>query len=242
MRRPATLLTFGRLDYEEAWALQHRLVQQRHSDERSDTLVLLEHGPVYTIGRSGRVEHWRSERHNNESSIHESGIPVHHVERGGSVTYHGPGQIVGYPILRLSTYCAGPKSYMRMLEEVLIRTVADWNIPATRTQGLTGVWVMRDGPAKVAALGVRIARGITMHGFALNVAMDLTPFSRILPCGLAGCHITSMEQMLDSAPNLGTVRQRIALHFSQVFGIDWRGDPTAVGLDAGMTITAPAVQ
>jgi lipoyl(octanoyl) transferase len=242
MRQPATVLSVERLGYEEAWVLQHRLVEQRLNDERPDTLVLLEHEPVYTIGRSGRVEHWRGEHHDSESSIHGSGIPVHHVERGGSVTYHGPGQVVGYPILRLSTYCPGPKSYMRMLEDVLIRTLTDWNIPSTRTDGLTGVWVLDDRPAKIGALGVRIARGITMHGFALNVAVDLTPFTRIVPCGLAGCHVTSMERVLGTAPNLSAVRQRIAIHFSSVFGIEWRDHPTAVGLEAGLAITAPAVE
>jgi lipoate-protein ligase B len=227
MMHPATLLAYDRVAYEDAWSLQHRLVEQRLRDQRSDTLVLLEHAPVYTIGRSARTEHW------NQQSLHESGIPVHHVERGGSVTYHGPGQLVGYPILRLNSYCAGPKSYMRMLEDVLIRTVGDWNIVATRLDSLTGVWVQAAGPAKIGALGVRIVRGITMHGFALNISVDLAPFARIVPCGLAGCQVTSMADLLGAPPDLTAVQQRIAVHFATVFGIQWQEEPSPIAVASG---------
>jgi lipoate-protein ligase B len=158
-----------------------------------------------------------------------SGIPVHHVERGGSVTYHGPGQIVGYPILRLNQYCPGPKAYMRRLEDVLIRTLNDWGIAATRRDALTGVWVQENGFAKIAALGVRIVRGITMHGFALNVTMDLTPFERIVPCGLVACRVTSMAHHLGAAVDVSMVRQRIAGHFAAVFDLKWRDEFSLIG-------------
>jgi lipoyl(octanoyl) transferase len=233
MMHPATLLTCARLGYEEAWALQHRLAEQRLNDQRPDTLVLLEHAPVYTIGRSARIEHW------GDQSLQESGIPVHHVERGGSVTYHGPGQLVGYPILRLNSYCAGPKSYMRMLEDVLIRTLGDWNIPAARLDSLTGVWVQADRPAKIGALGVRIARGISLHGFALNIDVDLAPFAKIIPCGLAGCRVTSMAELLGTPPEFTAVQQRIALHFATVFGIEWRDEPSPLGVGEGVTVAFP---
>ena len=217
MMRIADLLSLAVLDYQEAWQLQHSLVRERLDERRPDTLVLLEHSPVYTIGRSGKTEHW-----GDELTLRATGIPICRVERGGSITYHGPGQIVGYPILRLGDYCAGPKAYMRLLEEVLIRTLADWDIAATRRDHLTGVWVERNGYAKIAALGVRIVRGITLHGFALNVRLDLAPFELIAPCGLRGCHVTSMAELLGTEPDLGDVRKDLVTQFAEVFGVAWR--------------------
>jgi lipoyl(octanoyl) transferase len=224
MRRTADLLNIGVLGYQEAWQLQHGLVRERLEGRRPDALVLLEHPPIYTIGRSGRSEHW-----GDEATLRASRIPICHVERGGSITYHGPGQIVGYPILRLGDYCAGPKTYMRLLEEVLIRALADWGIAATRVDRLTGVWVEHGGQAKIGAMGVRIIRGVTMHGFALNVSVDLAPFTRIIPCGLGGCRVTSMAEVLGTGPGLDDVRQHLATHFAEVFGIEWReGTPPPV--------------
>lgn len=230
MASPGTLLTYDQLDYASAWDLQHRLVEERVADRRPDTLVLLEHEPVYTIGRSGREVHWGGD----EESLRKAGYPVYRVERGGSVTYHGPGQIVGYPILFLTRFCPGPKAYMRQLEEVLIRTLACWNIEGKRVEKLPGVWVGPE-PAKIAAMGVRIVRGVTMHGFALNVTMDLAPFHRIIPCGLAGCHVTSMAALLGGPVDGRLVRQRVAEQFADVFGIGWieqtEGD---LGCEAGL--------
>jgi lipoyl(octanoyl) transferase len=224
MTRTADLLSLGVLEYQEAWQLQHSLVRARLEDRRPDTLVLLEHPPVYTIGRSGRTEHW-----GDEARLRASGIPICHVERGGSITYHGPGQIVGYPILQLGDYCAGPKIYMRLLEEVLIRTLADWGIAATRRDRLTGVWAEHGGPAKIGAMGVRIVRGITLHGFALNVSTDLAPFERIAPCGLTDCHVTSMAELLGIPPVFNDVRHHVATQFAEVFGVAWReGTPPSV--------------
>lgn len=169
---------------------------------------------MFTIGRTGQAAHWGG----NEAGLREAGYPVFHVERGGSVTFHGPGQVVGYPILRLNRFCSGPKAYMRMLEDTLILTLADWGIQGERIEKLTGVWVGRD---KIAAMGVRISRGITMHGFALNAGVDLAPFSRIVPCGIAGCRVTSMEALLGRPVDLAQVRERIAARFADVFGLDW---------------------
>jgi lipoate-protein ligase B len=233
MRRTADLLSFAVLGYEEAWQLQHRLVRERLEERRADTLVLLEHPPVYTIGRSGRSEHW-----GDDATLRASGIPISHVERGGSITYHGPGQIVGYPILRLGDYCAGPKTYMRLLEEALIRTLADWGINATRLDRLTGVWVEQSGHAKIGAMGVRIIRGITMHGFALNVSVDLAPFERIAPCGLTGCHVTSMAELLGTAPDVDDVRQHLATRFAEVCGIEWREGTPPAGFTADSELSA----
>lgn len=148
------------------------------------------------------------------------GFSVYRIERGGSVTYHGPGQVVGYPILCLQDYCAGPKAYMDQLEEVIIRTLADWGIQGHREAGLPGVWV-GDPPAKIAAMGTQIRRGVTMHGFALNVTVDLMPFQRIVPCGIAGCRVTNMTELLGSAPESAQVKRGLADHLAQVFQMRW---------------------
>lgn len=214
---PGVLISCDQLDYESAWRLQRELVEERVADRRPDTLVLVEHDPVFTIGRTGREDHWGGD----EDALRRAGYPVYHVERGGSVTYHGPGQIVGYPILRLSRFCSGPRDFMRLLEEVLIRALAGWGIVGHRREKLPGVWVGEDPVHKIAAMGVRISRGVTMHGFALNATVDLAPFARIVPCGIAGCRVTSMAALLGRPVELESVRQRIAEVFGEVFGVEW---------------------
>ena len=148
-------------------------------------------------------------------------------ERGGSVTYHGPGQVVGYPIVKLKHFCPGPKAYMRMLEEVIIRVLADWGIEGRRVDKFVGVWVQDsvdpDGSlAKIAAMGVKIARGVTLHGFALNVTVDLAPYAGIVPCGIEGCRVTSMAEVLGRKVDPDEVRDRITRCFGDVFGLDWK--------------------
>jgi lipoyl(octanoyl) transferase len=214
----AALLTFPRLDYAAAWELQRRLLEARAADQAPDTLILLEHEPVFTIGRSGRDAHWGGD----EAAFRDGGCPVYRIERGGSVTFHGPGQIVGYPILRLLDFCSGPKAYMRGLEEVVLRTLAAWDLPGRRIEKLPGVWVDEE---KIAAMGVRITRGVTMHGFALNVGVDLAPFARIVPCGIEGCRVTSMEALLGRAVDPAAVRDRLAQEFAAVFGVEWMHEP-----------------
>lgn len=212
-----TVLSFDRVAYEEAWGLQRALVEQRVTEHGPDILVLLEHDAVFTIGRSGREEHWGCD----ERRLVQSGYPVYRIERGGSITFHGPGQIVGYPILRLASFCPGPKAYVRMLEEVLIRTVAHWGIIGRRIGIWPGVWVGSEEPAKIAAIGVKIQRGVTMHGFALNVTMDLSPFQLVTPCGIERCRVTSMAEVLGHHVPVDTVRRRTAEVFAEVFGIAW---------------------
>ena len=228
MRHPATLITFDNVDFASAWDLQRRIARERASDRRPDTLMLLEHNPVFTIGRSGRAGHWGG----SEEVLRGRGLPVFQVERGGSVTYHGPGQIVGYPILRLRSFCSGPKRYMRMLEEVVIRVLAQWHIRGRRLEKLTGVWVGDQEPHKIAAMGVRITDGVTMHGFALNVTLDLEPFQQIQPCGIPNCRVTSMADFLGQRVDVVQVRSRIAQMFSDVFGLQWvheqNGDDFAI--------------
>ncbi len=198
------------LDYEAGRQLQWRLRDERISDSRLDTLLLLEHEPVMTLGRTTKDAHWGGQ----VDVLRNKGLQVVESERGGSVTYHGPGQIIGYPILRLRNFCSGPKAYMRMLEEVIIRVLADWGIEGQRVENFVGVWVRDpknpDGSlAKVAAMGVKISRGVTMHGFALNVTVDLEPFQYIIPCGIEGCRVTSMAKVLGTEPDLEKVREQI---------------------------------
>ncbi len=217
MIRPASLITYERMEFTGAWDLQHRLVRERTVDRRLDTLILLEHTPVFTIGRSGRAVHW----HGDEHSLRTRGFPVYRVERGGSVTYHGPGQIVGYPILHRRSCCPGRKAYMRLLDEVVIRVLAAWGLTGRRLEKLTGVWVGEDRLEKIASMGVRIAQGVTMHGFALNVTVDLEPFRSIVPCGIPDCRVTSMASLLGHSPDVSAVRAKVADVFAEVFGLRW---------------------
>ncbi len=204
------LLNLGRETYQRAWDLQHRLVRARQEQRVDDILILLEHDPVITLGRAADAEHVLA----SSEQLQAAGIAVHRVERGGDVTYHGPGQLVGYPILSLQAHHLGASDYMHALEEVLIRTLQDCALPARRRDGLIGVWV---DERKIAALGARVERGITYHGFALNVAPNLDHFALIVPCGLAGIQVTSMEQELKRPIAMQRVREQVAAHFGQVF-------------------------
>jgi lipoate-protein ligase B len=214
---PGVLIQLGRRNYESVWALQRRLLEDRLAARSLDTLLLVEHEPVFTAGRTARAEHWGGDAR----ATHVAGIPLFCVERGGSVTYHGPGQLVGYPVLKLNRICDGPRAYVRMLEEVIIRTLAQWGLAGRRREKLPGVWVGDERSEKIAAIGVRIERGITMHGFALNVDMDLMPFSRIVPCGLVGGRVTSMSAVLGGPVDLDAVRRCLAEQFALVFGLAW---------------------
>ncbi len=231
MERQASLITYERLDFASAWNLQHRLVRERTVDRRRDTLILLEHNPVFTIGRSGQAAHYCGD----EKSLRARGFPVYRVERGGSVTFHGPGQIVGYPILHLRSFCPGPKAYMRLLEEVVIRVLAAWGLTGRRFEKLTGVWVGEDRIEKIAAMGVRIVEGVTMHGFALNVTVDLEPFRYIVPCGIPDCRMTSMASLLGHSPDVSAVRANVAEAFAEVFGLRW-----VERSNSDQTLTGPA--
>jgi lipoate-protein ligase B len=206
------------MPYGETYALQKQLQEDRIAERRRDVLLLLEHSPVYTLGRSTKPEHWNC----GEEGLRRTGASLQSVDRGGSITYHGPGQVVGYPILKLSHYCSGPKQYVWKLEEVLIHTLLRWGIVGNRIRKNPGVWVRRnDVDAKIAAIGVRIDHGVTIHGFSLNVDMDLSPFSHIMPCGLAQCRITSMAELRQSTVSSSIVAQQIAQEFTRVFNIQW---------------------
>jgi lipoyl(octanoyl) transferase len=201
----------GRVPYAEGLDLQARLVAERQAGRIADTLLLLEHDPVFTLGRNARPEHVLFP----EAELRARGFEVFETGRGGDVTYHGPGQIVGYPILDLAPDRCDVHRYVRDLEEVLIRTCADYGAAAGRVAGMTGAWV---GQEKIAAIGVRIARWVTSHGFAFNVGGDLAPFGLIVPCGLRGRGVTSLERLLGRPVARGEAMDRLAVHMGAVFG------------------------
>ena len=200
------------MPYGEALALQRALVEERRQGLIGDLLLLLEHPHVLTLGVRG--DGGRTHILAAADTLAERGIDVHETGRGGDITYHGPGQIVGYPILDLKPDRCDVHRYVRDLEEVLIRTAGDYGIDASRVNGLTGVWVGRD---KLAAIGVRIGRWITSHGFAFNVSTDLDYFNLIVPCGIADRGVTSLERLLGRPVDPPEVEDRIADHFRRVF-------------------------
>ena len=219
LRRPGTLLTFPNLvKYSDGWLLQQRFHIERREGRRFDSLLLLEHEPVYTLGRRTAPSHLPD----GEAVLLASGAALESVNRGGSVTYHGPGQLVGYPILKLSDFAAGPKQYVRILEQVLIRTLALWDIDGHRIQGKPGLFVTSpQGTAKIVSIGVRVDRGITLHGFALNVDVDLACFASIVPCGLTSYRTTSIAEVRRSKVSMTAVRRQVADQFGQVFNLEW---------------------
>jgi len=198
--------------YGEALALQRALVEDRREGRVGDLLLFVEHPHVITLGVRG--DGGRSHIVAPAEALAARGVEVHEAGRGGDVTYHGPGQIVGYPIVDLKPDRCDVHRYVRDLEETLIRTAADYGVDATRVDGLTGVWVGRE---KLGAIGVRIARWITSHGFAFNVSTDLDCFELIVPCGIADRGVTSLERQLGHSVGAAEVRDRIAANFSSVF-------------------------
>jgi len=201
----------GNVPYTDALALQERMVDERAAGARGDTLLLLEHPPVITLGRGGRLHHLRA----SEEVLAARGVTLSESPRGGDITFHGPGQLVGYPIVALPRERRDVRRYVYDLEEVVIRTLSDFGLFGERVEGLRGIFVGRD---KVAALGVRISRWITSHGFALNVSTDLSYFDLIVPCGIADRGVTSLERLLGRAVSMEEVRARVIERFAELFG------------------------
>jgi lipoyl(octanoyl) transferase len=202
----------GRMAYGDALALQRSLVDDRKADRVDDLLLLVEHPHVLTLGVRG--DGGRSHILASPETLASRGVEVSETGRGGDVTYHGPGQIVGYPIVDLKPDRCDVHRYVRDIEEALIRTAADYGVTAERVSGLTGVWV---GDEKLAAIGVRISRWVTSHGFAFNVTTDLSYFNLIVPCGIADRGVTSLEKLLGRQVDREDVEDRIVAHFAHVF-------------------------
>jgi lipoyl(octanoyl) transferase len=203
----------GRMPYADALALQRSLVEDRLAGRVDDLLLLLEHPHVLTLGVRG--DGGRAHILATSDTLGSRGVEIHESGRGGDITYHGPGQIVGYPIIDLQPDRCDVHRYVRDIEEVLIRTSADYGVEAGRVEGLTGVWV---GCDKLAAIGVRIARWVTSHGFAFNVTTDLEYFNLIVPCGIADRGVTSLARLLGRPIDPVDVEERIVAHFGDVFG------------------------
>jgi lipoyl(octanoyl) transferase len=202
----------GLTPYADALALQRELVEERRAGRIGDVLLLVEHPHVLTLGVRG--DGGRSHILASTEMLARHAVDVHETGRGGDITYHGPGQLVGYPIIDLKPDRCDVHRYVRDLEEVLIRVAADYDIEAGRVPGLTGVWV---GSSKLAAIGVRIARWVTSHGFALNVTTDLEYFNLIVPCGIADRGVTSLAALLGRPVDRSEVEDRVIRHFAAVF-------------------------
>ena len=203
----------GRRGYEEALALQRRLVAARQQARIPDVLVFVEHPPTYTLGRGGGREHLLAD----EATLNALGAQVIETDRGGGITFHGPGQLVGYPIIDLSSWQRDVHEYLRALEAVLVDAVLELGIEAAREPGLTGVWHPK---GKLAAIGVRVSRWVTSHGFALNIATDLEYFKHIVPCGIFGRAVSSMENVLEAPVARDPVRYAVSRAFARVFERD----------------------
>ncbi len=217
-----SVLDLGRLDYATGLALQKTLVELRHQQRIGNVLLLLEHPPVLTLGRNSS----RSNILASDELLDARSVEVHEINRGGDVTYHGPGQLVGYPIFDLRSFFPrlGAVDYVRKLEEVLIRACGDYAIRTQRIAGRTGVWTFATGSVqekKIAAIGVHISRGITSHGFALNVTPDLRDFNLIVPCGISDREVTSLELEADMSAHtrseMESVMRAVTRYFGQVF-------------------------
>jgi lipoyl(octanoyl) transferase len=242
--KQAIQVDLGRISYAEAYALQKRIVAARKADAIEDILLFCEHPHVITQGRNGKREHLLASEH----VLRQKGVEFYETSRGGDITYHGPGQIVGYPILNLGAIRRDVVWYVRMLEEAMIRATAEFGIAAVREPGKTGIWVevaeggsslatrlpavtghlpaCGGGPLatseKLGAIGVHISRWVTSHGFAYNVSTDLRFFNLIVPCGIVDCTATSLEKLLQRAVAEREVAPRIASHLGELFGLEMK--------------------
>lgn len=221
----------GQMEYARAWTWQQRLQELRRQQAVPDLLLLVEHPPTYTCGRATRPEHLPGDA----EALARRGSAVFSIERGGSVTYHGPGQLVGYPILALRPPDRDVHRYIRRLEEVLIRALGGFGLRARARPGLTGVWI---GGRKIAAIGIHVRHWVTMHGFALNVNPELSYFGGIRPCGLDSGMVTSMAELLPSPPALEEAGSQVVSCFAAVFGCEWE-EVGAEELSARVSVARP---
>jgi len=217
--RICEIIDLGLIGYAEACALQKRVVAARKAEAIEDVLLLCEHPHVITQGRNGKREHLLASEH----VLRQKGIEYYETTRGGDITYHGPGQIVGYPILNLGAIRRDVVWYVRTLEEAMIRATSEFGIKAERVAGKTGIWVrVGNTEEKLAAIGVHISRWVTSHGFAYNVSTDLRNFDLIVPCGIAECKATSLEKLLGRSVEEKEVSPRIAKHLGELLGLEMK--------------------
>ncbi len=222
------MVDLGLMGYAEAGALQKRVVAARKAGAIEDVLLLCEHPHVITQGRNGRRENLLASEH----VLRQKGVEFHATDRGGDITYHGPGQIVGYPILNLHAIRRDVVWYVRMLEEAMIQATAELGVAANRVEGKTGIWVKSENAEeKLAAIGVHISRWVTSHGFAYNVSTDLRYFDLIVPCGIADRKSTSLEKLLGRTVKREEIAPRIAKHLGEVFGLELKETSRAELLD-----------
>ncbi len=231
MNKKIILQDLGLIDYKEAWDYQEKLfqkitdskVQNRTLDLKLETLnyfLFCEHPHVYTLGKSGSEENLLI----NEQQLKSKQATYYKINRGGDITYHGPGQLVGYPILDLDNFFTDIHKYLRFLEETIIRTLSEYGISAGRTQGQTGVWLDPDNPLKarkICAMGVRASRWVTMHGFAFNLSSDLSYFENIVPCGIRDKAVTSLDKELGRQVDASEVKEKLKNHFAGLFEAEW---------------------
>ena len=200
------ILDLGQKPYKDVWNLQKKMQLKRLNGDIGDVLILVEHDPVYTLGKNANPDHLLQSR--------DRSIDVFNIERGGDITFHGPGQLVGYPILDLSNYKKSVSWYMRSLEQLTIDVLYEFKISAKRVEGLTGVWV---GDEKIAAQGVRLTKWITMHGFSININTDLSFYDGIIPCGIFNHGVTSMKEILKRTQKMEKVKSLVIDKFNQIF-------------------------
>jgi len=200
----------GTIDYQEAWNLQKSIFELRYQNKIEDTLLLLEHPHTYTLGKTAK----RVNLVGDQEYLKKNNISVYDIDRGGDITYHGPGQIVGYPIIDLTSWKRDTHKYLRALEEVLIKTCNEFGLIAGRKEEYTGVWI---GEKKIAAIGIKVSRWITMHGFAFNVNTDLNLFNGIIPCGISDKAVTSLKEELNREIEKNDVKEIILKNFLNAF-------------------------
>ena len=200
------ILDIGQKPFKDVWNLQKKMQLQRINNDIGDVLILVEHDPVYTLGKNANPDHLLQSR--------DRSIDVFNIERGGDITFHGPGQLVGYPILDLTNYKKSVSWYMRSLEQLTIDVLNEFEISANRVEGLTGVWV---GDEKIAAQGVRLTKWITMHGFSININTDLSFYDGIIPCGIFNHGVTSMKEILKITQKMEKVKSLVIDKFNQIF-------------------------
>jgi lipoyl(octanoyl) transferase len=213
LNKKLTYCNLDTVDYKEAWDLQKNIFELRHQKKVDDVFLLLEHPHTYTLGKTADEKNLVG----NDEYLNKNKISVYDIDRGGDITYHGPGQIVGYPIIDLNNWGKDTDKYLRALEEIIIRTCSDFGLAVTRVPKYTGVWIE---DRKIAAIGIKVTRWITMHGFALNVNTDLSLYNGIIPCGITNKEVTSLKKELNTEINLQEVKSNIFNHAVEIFGYD----------------------